>query len=171
MVCAVHTGGNRNRSTANTSMILTARRGRRGALPHVDPFRRAPRTRNHLITGTASHLNHVPDATCHIGGRRGPAGMRVAYITGKRGDVALGKEASKRILIKRGFGMGGDARRIPRVYRTTIRTTPPHTSRRQITPRQAGFFFACVFLEVRAAARPGGSGGIRSPVWWCSPSV
>ena len=44
------------------------------------------------------------------------------------------------------------------MYRTTIRTTPPHTSRRQITPRQAGFFFACVFLEARAAARHGGPG-------------
>jgi hypothetical protein len=46
-----------------------------------------------LITGTASHLNHVPDTTCHIGDRRAPAGMRVAYITTKQ-DESFGKEAS-----------------------------------------------------------------------------
>jgi hypothetical protein len=47
-----------------------------------------------LITGSASHLNHVADTTCHIGGAGATAGMRVAYITSKRGDMALGKEAS-----------------------------------------------------------------------------
>jgi hypothetical protein len=48
-----------------------------------------------LITGTASHLNHVADTTCHIGGGAATAGMGVAYITSKTGDAALGKEASK----------------------------------------------------------------------------
>jgi hypothetical protein len=91
----VQTGGKRNRPTANTSTILTAHCRNRRVVPRFEFVRPARRWRKLLITGIASHLNHVPDTTCHIGGLPGAAGMRVAYITGKSGDVALGKEASK----------------------------------------------------------------------------
>jgi hypothetical protein len=142
MICAVQTHGKSNRPTANTSTILTAHCRNRRAVPPFEPVRPAPRRRKLLITGIASHLNHVPDTTCHIGGRPGPAGMRVAYITGKRGDVALGKEASKAdsnkawIWNEAGMPVGYHAEP------DKNKNTPPHTSRRQITPRQAGFFLS-----------------------------
>lgn len=140
MVCAVQTDGRSNRSTANTSTILTAHCRNRRAVSSFEPVRPASRRRKLRITGTASHLNHVPDTTCHIGGRPGPAGMRVAYITGKRGDVALGKEASKadsnKAWVWNEAGMPVGYHVVP----DKNKNTPPHTSRRQITPQQAGFF-------------------------------
>jgi hypothetical protein len=153
MVCAVQTGGKRNRPTANPSMILTARCRNRRATSCFEPFRPAPRRRKLLITGTASHLNHVPDTTCHIGGLIEPAGMRVAYITGKRGAVALGKEASKAdsnkawVWNEAGLPVGYH------VVPDKNKNTPPHKQATD-TPRQAGFF-----LPMRAGAA----------CWRCGP--
>jgi len=191
MVCAVQVDGRSNRSTANTSTILTAHCRNRRAVPPFEPVRPAFRRRKLLITGTASHLNHVPDTTCRIGGRPGPAGMRVAYITGKRGDVALGKEASKadsnKAWVWNEAGMPVGYHVVP----DKNKNTPPHTSRRQITPQQAGFFLTVTVWPARSGAwrerpstgrrPPGLSVGlygrllrptrIKSPARCCSPSV
>jgi hypothetical protein len=67
--------------------------------------------------------------------------MRVAYITGKRGDVALGKEASK-------LGDSNKARtRIDSVELVGYRVVPDKSKNNSsthkqatMTPRQAGFF-------------------------------
>src|SRR5580704_12626770 len=158
MVCAVQADGRSNRSTANTSTILTAHCRNRRAVAPFDPVRPASRRRKLLITGTASHLNHVPDTTCHIGGRPGPAGMRVAYITGKRGAVALGKEASKAdsnkawVWNEAGLPVGYH------VVPDKNKNTPPHKQATD-TPRQAGFF-----LPVRAGAACWRCGGGAVPV-------
>jgi hypothetical protein len=184
MGCAVQADGESNRSTANTSTILTAHCRDRCAAPPFESVRPASRRRKLLITGTTSHLNHVPDTTCHIGGRPRPAGMRVAYITGKRGDVALGKEASKadsnKAWIWNEAGMPVGYHVVP----DKNKNTPPHTSRRQITPQQAGFFLpgargpgaprwdahpgkeVCrTYVRLMRATR------IKSPARCCSPSV
>jgi hypothetical protein len=161
MVCAVQADGRSNRSTANTSTILTAHCRNRRAVAPFGPVRPASRRRKLLITGTASHLNHVPDTTCHIGGRPGPAGMRVAYITGKRGDVALGKEASKADSNKAWVWNEAEMPVGYHVVPDKNKNTPPHTSRRQMTPRQAGFFLPW------AGARPGRPSKGRLP--WGNP--
>jgi hypothetical protein len=68
--------------------------------------------------------------------------MRVAYITGKRGEVALGKEASKQagsILIKRGSGMRLESvgyLAVPDKNKNTL-----HTQQATHKPRASGVFF------------------------------
>ena len=174
MVCAVQTNGKSNRPTANTSTILTAHCRNRRAVPPFEPVRPAPRRRKLLITGIASHLNHVPDTTCHIGGRPGPAGMRVAYITGKRGDVALGKEASKadsnKAWIWNEAGM-------PVGYHASTGQKQEHSStHKQATdnPAASGVFFC--HGRVRGPGVPRrdaylGAIRIKSPARCCSQSV
>jgi hypothetical protein len=67
-----------------------------GLLDHLEGSQ--PRAKL-LITGIASHLNHVADTTCHIGDALEAAGMSVAYITTRRAATRapIGKEASRRI--------------------------------------------------------------------------
>jgi hypothetical protein len=143
MVCAAQTDGKRNRPPANTSTILTAHCRNRCTVPGFEPVRPARRWRKLLITGIASHLNHVPDTTCHIGGLPGAAGTRVAYITGKSGEVALGKEASKAdsnkawIWNEAGTSVG---------YHVSTGQKQEHSStHKQATdnPAASGVFFAC----------------------------
>jgi hypothetical protein len=114
MICALRTDGNHNRSTANTSTILTGHGQRRGRRARFMPFRAPQHGAKLLITGTASHLNHVPDTTCHIDGRDGPAGMRVAYITGKRGDVDPREGSKQADTNKAWIWNEAGVRRIPR---------------------------------------------------------
>src|ERR1700730_4582296 len=71
--------------TAKVSMILTPPAWLTGSRPGSDP-RQPPQLRKRgRITGIASHLNCVPDTTCHIEWSAGDYGTAIADITGREG--------------------------------------------------------------------------------------
>jgi hypothetical protein len=158
MVCAPHTVRNQRSATSITSMILTVRPPTIGSRQAPGTFEAPRGSGKPLITGIASHLNHVPVTTCHIEDRRALAGMRVAYITPKQGDVPSGRKQASGILIKRGSERGkcpSDTTCVP----DKNKNSPPHTSRRQITPRQAGFFLPSRVLPKKSPEDLRGSTG------------
>jgi hypothetical protein len=139
MIYAPHTVRNQRSATSITSMILTVRPPTIGSRQAPGTFEAPRGSGKPLITGIASHLNHVPVTTCHIEDRRAPAGMRVAYITPKQGDVPSGRKQASGILIKRGSERGkcpSDTTCVP----DKNKNSPPHTSRRQIPRDERGFF-------------------------------
>ena len=71
--------------SANVSMILTAAARRADSEPSADPRKQPQQGPKGRISGTASHLNHVPDATCHIGGTAAGSGTAIATTTGRSG--------------------------------------------------------------------------------------
>jgi hypothetical protein len=66
-------------------MILTPPAWLTGSRPGSDPRLPPQLRRNGRITSIASHLNHVPDTTCHIEWGTVDCGTAIANITGREG--------------------------------------------------------------------------------------
>src|SRR6266404_4605063 len=72
-----------HRSTLNVSMILTPPARLTGSRPGSDPRQPPQLRRKGRITGIASHLNYVPNTTCHIEWGAGDYGTAIANITSR----------------------------------------------------------------------------------------
>jgi hypothetical protein len=99
------------------------------------------------ITGIASHLNHVPDTTCHIKGAGAGSGTAIAYITtrqGRNGQPGEGKKArdSKKAWVRVSRMAQPDTVSLNKNDKTLL-----HTQASDRTPRQkrGGFFWVLQF--------------------------
>ncbi len=143
IACAARCGRRHMACQANASTILTGRyrhtreRGPSHRLGASQPGAKL------LITGIASHLNHVADTTCHIGGVPAAAGMGVASITSRRArEPRTGrKQAGGFKKYSAGPRRASRARLATCVDRTTIRTLL-HTQAGDRYPATSGVFFA-----------------------------
>jgi hypothetical protein len=112
---------------------------------------RAPRPkprqgRKGRITGIASHLNHVPDTTCHVEAVIAGSGTAIAYITPSSGLPLINRAARKvkgtsqlGIQRKHGFGKAGcqpDTRPLNNKNKTLL-----HTQASDRWPRENGAYF------------------------------
>ena len=78
------------------SMILTAPAWLTDSEPGGNPRMHPRQGQKPCISGTASHLNHVPDTTCHIGGGAAGSGTAIAITTATSGRNGPEGEESER---------------------------------------------------------------------------
>ena len=136
--------------SANVSRILTPPRLGTDSEQGGEPCRCAARGVKGRITGIASHLNHVPDTTCHIGRGDGGSGTAIAITTSRSGRYGPeGEEQNARVLKrKHGFGSSRTQNRTPGPRIRKIRRSSTH---KQATERPGlktrGDFFVAGFIE------------------------
>src|SRR5882757_8333296 len=97
-------------SSANVSMILTLPAESTDSRPGSGPRQPSLQGLKPCITGIASHLNHVPDTTCHIDRGAAGSGTAIANITTREGRHTPAPKAKARklgIQRKHGFGIAG----------------------------------------------------------------
>ena len=133
-------------SSANASMILTTACPAAVAATRTARPADAPAAgRNRRITGTASHLNHVPDTTCHIGrgcARHLARALLIYHIESGAKRPAKGRSNASGITNKTWIRTRGDARPDTMLTGQQIRRHSSTHKQATIRPRASGVFFA-----------------------------
>ena len=110
--------------------------------PGGDPRPQPQQGRKGRITGFASHLNHVPDTTCHIDRGAAGFGTAIAYITPDRAETGPKGEAKHARDSKKAWVRVSRMAQPDTVSLNNNDKTLLHTQASDRTPRQkrGGFF-------------------------------